>query len=218
MAEAAYFLAVRFPLEHTGFESAVEYAALPEPKPTHETQAHPFYRVDHPILAEQLVDLFKAKHDGNGDYPPIFGITDASDVSQRILYLDGIRKLQDDISRDQWGIQQGSGEWLDRRRVFLMNAHKQAHDWEPLVRNELADDIYPPQPVAPLAPPTPTNTIGPRFLTVRLLYMCKTDDCTDCVKDDPSPLYEGVNRVFYETDSQAVARRQGRPVLPLPTG
>ncbi|MCJ7544221.1 MAG: hypothetical protein MUP47_06595 [Phycisphaerae bacterium] len=144
MPPETYFLTVRFPLEHTGFESAVVYAGLPDPKPTHESQAHPFYQVDHPILTERLVDLFTTKYDGDGDYPPIFEVVAGTclDVSQRLLYREAAESVKQ-VS-GFYAYHEDDGEVLietdcptDRGTQLLVDYHRKARQWEPLIRDEL---------------------------------------------------------------------------------
>lgn len=126
----------------------VKEEGLTEPSTVPVVTDMAFYKTDVEVVARELLRLFET----NGplrvftleDFlgvspPPLYQVQNGANlsVSKRVLYLDSIQNLEEDISRDQRAVLQGKTEGIAPLREFLMSCRKQARKWEPLVRSQL---------------------------------------------------------------------------------
>jgi len=156
-----YFLIVRFPLVFLG-DDCLE--RLQDPPPLHETEGHVFYQTDLQVVAEKLVELFRHGEPDPATWnptasfrevmekvqrgesavlfpSPIFEIVDGADLelTPRVRFRQEVQQLQEIaptsfLDPDGWAL---LGFPNDRRTLLLVGHHKQAQQWEPLVRDEL---------------------------------------------------------------------------------
>jgi len=136
VSRKAYFLTVCMPII-LGGKSLDEFG---DPKASHEERSYAFYEVDHPILADALIDLFKAEYEGKDGPVPIFAIVKDGNLSQTVRYREAVEWLELYASGDpDPGTWVDPGCTVDRATMLLVGYHRQARDWEPLVRDELPD-------------------------------------------------------------------------------
>jgi hypothetical protein len=156
-----YFLMVRFPLVFLDDDCL---DCLQGPPPVHEKEGHVFYQTDLQVVAEKLLELFRhGKPDAPAWNPlapvrelvekvrrgeqadlfptPIFDVVNGADLelTWRVRVRQEVQQLQEIapssfLDPDGWAL---LGFPNDRRTILLVGYHKQAQQWEPLVRDEL---------------------------------------------------------------------------------
>jgi hypothetical protein len=164
MAKESYFLTVRFPAAVVWIEDGDPFFGPPDcPPGSYEEQTHVFYETDSAPVAEALVQQFQHAKPPSGpglepltESPAIFDVVCAGKLglAQRIDLRTDLDPLERIVSLGDWdpGVWADAGLPHDRRTSVLALYNDQARRWEPLVRDELADDICPPQPMAPPKP------------------------------------------------------------------
>ena len=147
------FLTVRLPFFLLGTDAVDDPDRAAEPNLTHEKKSNAFYEVDSKTIGEAILETFTYGKPAPGIHgdplapvgsvegfrkfvegvcQPIFGLVNAADlnIQERVLCRDQIGVL---VQTDSM-----SGMNLGPRLELLLDLYRQAHRWEPLVRDELA--------------------------------------------------------------------------------
>ena len=131
---STYFLIARLPY----FRLFNITQAPPEGAPMHEDKGSAFHQVDSRPVAEQLLALFEGVSEGDRLLCPIYAMVEATDldVRQRVLCRESIARLEELLSFPDWDYDT-TGFIVPQHLRLLAAEHRQAQEWEPLVREEL---------------------------------------------------------------------------------